>query len=197
MGALAGLLGVADAQAAAAVGQAAPAWEGLDTEGRSVSAQAFARQITVLEWVNPGCPYVRRHYGAGNMQATQRDASAQGVAWIAVNSTAEDAADAISGPQMARWMREQSAAATATVMDTDGRIGRMFGARTTPHLYIIDRSGRLVYAGAIDDQPRARGEDIAKARNHVRAALADLAAGRPVAVPATQPYGCTVKYAAG
>jgi peroxiredoxin len=183
------------ALAAAAVGAPAPAFVAKDTSGATVSLAKLRGKTVVLEWVNPGCPYVRKHYGAANMQATQRAATGQGVVWLAVNSTATDATDYLPPERLAAWMKEQQAAATATLMDADGRIGRSYGARTTPHLYVIDPKGTLVYAGAIDNKPTANASDIPGAINHVQQALADLQAGKPVSVAATQPYGCTVKYA--
>lgn len=182
------------AHAAAALGQPAPGFTTTDTSGRSVSLADFRGKTVVLEWVNPGCPYVRKHYGAANMQATQKGAVDGGVVWLAVNSTARDATDYLAPDRMAAWMKEQKAHATATLMDPDGTLGRAYGARTTPHLYIIDARGALAYAGAIDNRPTARAADIAGATNHVAQALADLRAGKPVGVASTQPYGCSVKY---
>ncbi len=184
------------AWAAAALGQTAPAFTATDVAGKRVTLSELRGKTVVLEWVNPGCPYVRKHYGAANMQATQRAAVDKGVVWLAVNSTASEATDYLPPEKMAAWMREQKAAATATLMDTDGQIGRAYGARTTPHLYVIDTKGTLVYAGAIDSKPTARAADIATATNHVNQALGETLAGKPVSVPATQPYGCTVKYSA-
>lgn len=183
------------AMASASIGAPAPAFAAKDTSGATVSLANLRGKTVVLEWVNPGCPYVRKHYGAANMQATQRAATGQGVVWLAINSTATDATDYLPPERMGAWMKEQKAAASATLMDADGRIGRSYGARTTPHLYVIDPKGVLVYAGAIDNKPTSRASDIPGAINHVQQALADLQAGKPVSVPATQPYGCTVKYA--
>jgi peroxiredoxin len=182
------------AGAAAAVGQPAPAFTAVDTAGRTVSLADFKGRHVVLEWVNPGCPYVRRHYDSASMQATQKDATAKGVVWLAVNSTAEDAGDYLKPAALAQWMQAQQAAATATLMDADGRVGRAYGARTTPHMYVIDPAGTLIYAGAIDDRPRASLAETPQASNHVRAALAESLAGKAVSTPSTQPYGCSVKY---
>ena len=184
------------AVASVATGAQAPAFSVQDGEGRTRTLAEFSGRTVVLEWTNFGCPYVRKHYGAANMQATQKAAVDKGVVWLAVNSTASDATDYLTPDKMGSWMREQKAAATATLMDTEGRLGRAYGARTTPHLYVIDTRGTLVYAGAIDSRPTARASDIPGATNHVNQALGELLAGKPVSVPATQPYGCTVKYAA-
>jgi hypothetical protein len=183
------------AHATATVGAPAPAFTARDASGKTVSLADFRGRTVVLEWVNPGCPYVRKHYSVGNMQATQKGAVDRGVVWLSVNSTSREARDYLAPDAMAGWMREQKAAATVTLMDTDGSVGRAFGARTTPHLYIVDARGMLAYAGAIDSRPTARSSDIPGATNHVNQALAELLAGKPVSVPSTQPYGCTVKYA--
>jgi peroxiredoxin len=178
----------------ATVGQPAPAFTATDATGKSVSLTDFKGKHVVLEWVNPGCPYVVKHYSGGNMQGTQREATAKGVVWLSVNSTAADARDFLKPAEMAAWMQQQKAAATATLMDADGKVGRAYGARTTPHMYIIDPAGKLVYAGAIDSIPSGRVADIANATNHVKVALAESLAGKPVSTPVTRPYGCSVKY---
>lgn len=178
----------------ATVGQPAPAFSATDTTGRTVQLADFKGKHVVLEWVNPGCPYVRKHYGAKNMQATQKGAVDAGAVWLAVNSTAEDHGDYLPPAQLTAWMKDQGAAATATLMDADGKVGRAYGARTTPHMYVIDPQGTLVYAGAIDSKPTANPADIPGATNHVKVALAESMAGKPVTTPATRAYGCTVKY---
>ena len=193
--ALALTLAARGAFAAAAIGQPAPAFSAVDTSGRTVSLADFKGRHVVLEWVNPGCPFVQKHYGAGHMQATQRGAAAQGVVWLAVNSTAPDAGDHLRPADMAAWMRSQKAAATATLMDSSGQVGRAYGARTTPHLFVIDAQGVLVYAGAIDSKPTADPADIPRATQHVKAALRESLAGKPVTVASTRPYGCSIKYA--
>ncbi len=182
--------------AAATIGQPAPAFNATDTGGKTVALADYRGKTVVLEWVNPGCPYVRKHYGAANMQATQKAAADKGVVWLAVNSTATDASDYLPPVKMGAWMKDQKAAATATLMDADGKVGRLYGARTTPHLYVINAQGTLVYAGAIDSKPTARVADIAGATNHVAQTLGEVLAGKPVTVPATQPYGCSIKYSA-
>lgn len=148
----------------------------------------------VLEWVNPGCPYVQKHYNAANMQATQKEATGEGVVWLAVNSTAANASDYKAPAELATWMKQHDAAATATLMDADGKVGRAYGARTTPHMYVIDPAGKLIYAGAIDSKATARADDIKVATNYVRQALGEALGGKPVSVSVTQAYGCSVKY---
>lgn len=187
-------LAAAGAWANATVGQPAPAFAATDTNGKAVSLADFKGKHVVLEWVNPGCPFVVKHYSSANMQGTQKEATAKGVVWLAVSSTAPDASDYRKPADLAKWMQEQKAAATATLMDDDGKVGKAYGARTTPHMYIIDPAGKLVYAGGIDNKPSANVADIATATNHVKAALAETLAGKPVSVASTRPYGCSVKY---
>ena len=193
----AALLGTATvtALAAATVGQPAPAFTATDVTGKTVSLADFKGKHLVLEWTNPGCPYVQKHYGAGNMQATQKAAVDQGVVWLTINTTARDHGDYKPPAEMAAWMKAQKAAATATLMDVEGTVGRAYGARTTPHMYVVNPAGTLVYAGAIDSKPTANPADIATATNHVKQALAESLAGKPVTVASTRAYGCTVKYA--
>lgn len=186
-------------QAAAAteaqVGRAAPAFSAVDTSGRTVSLADFKGKVVVLEWVNPGCPFVQKHYDSGNMPATQKSAAAQGVVWLAVNSTAADASDYRRPADLAAWMQGKGAQPAATLMDADGKVGRAYGARTTPHMYIVDPKGTLVYAGAIDSRPTANPADIAGATNYAKQALGEVLAGQPITKPASAPYGCSVKYA--
>ena len=191
LGALTSLAG-----ATATVGQPAPAFTVKDTSGKPVSLADFKGRTVVLEWVNPGCPYVQKHYSSANMQGTQRDAATKGAVWLSVNSTAQDHGDYKPPAAMAQWMQQQKAAATATLMDSDGKAGRAYGARTTPHLYIVDGSGTLVYAGAIDNKPSANPADVTTATNHVKVALGELQAGKVISLFSTRLYGCLVKYLA-
>jgi peroxiredoxin len=179
------------------VGQAAPAFSGIDSSGKTVSLGDFKGKTVVLEWVNPSCPYVRKHYDSANMQSTQKGATAQGVVWLSVNSTHPGHGEHRKPAEMAAWTKQQGATPTHTLMDGNGAIGRAYGARTTPHLYIVDAQGKLAYAGGIDDKPSAHPADVKTAKNFVNAALADLAAGRPVAQASTRAYGCSVKYGDG
>ncbi|MDP2095608.1 MAG: redoxin domain-containing protein, partial [Hydrogenophaga sp.] len=155
---------------AASVGQPAPDFTLSDTAGKPVKLSQYKGKPVVLEWNNPGCPFVRKHY-QGNMQALQKEFTAQGVVWLAVNSTRDDSADHLSPAQLARWMTEQKANPTATLMDEDGTVGMAYGARVTPHMYVVNPQGVLVYAGAIDSIPSARVADIEKATNFVRQGL--------------------------
>lgn len=181
---------------AAAVGQTAPDFSLPDTAGRPVRLSDFRGRHVVLEWHNPGCPFVRKHY-QGNMQALQKAAREQGLAWLTINSTEEASADYLSPAELGAWMAQHQALPTATLMDPQGRVGRAYAARVTPHLYIVDPQGLLAYAGGIDSIASARVEDIAQASNYLRLALADIAAGRPLSTRTSRPYGCSIKYAAG
>ena len=188
-------LAAGTALAVASVGQPAPAFSATDLNGKTVSLADFKGKHVVLEWVNPGCPYVVKHYGSANMQGTQKEATAKGVVWLAINSTAVDHQDYRAPAALSQWMQGHKAAATATLMDVDGKVGRAYGARTTPHMYIVNPAGTLVYAGGVDNKPSSNPADIPSATNHVKVALAETLAGKPVSQPTTRPYGCSVKYA--
>ncbi|MFZ5565813.1 MAG: thioredoxin family protein [Pseudomonadota bacterium] len=179
---------------AATVGQPAPDFTLKDVNGRTVRLSDYRGRHVVLEWNNPGCPFVRKHYDSGNMQALQKEAAAKNVVWLAINSTEASHGDYLPPAQLGRWMSEQKAAPAATLMDEDGSVGRAYAARVTPHMYIVDAQGRLVYAGAIDSIPSGRAEDIRTATNYVRQGLGEALAGKPVSQSTTRPYGCTIKY---
>lgn len=193
------LLGLAAAGtlAAASVGQPAPAFTAVDTSGKTVSLSEFKGRHVVLEWTNPGCPFVQKHYDSANMQATQKAATAKGVVWLTINSTNPDASDYLAPGAMAGWMQQQKAAASATLMDADGKVGRAYGARATPHMYIVDPAGTLVYAGAIDSRASANPAHVKDATNYVAKALGEALAGKPVSTASTQAYGCSIKYGNG
>jgi thioredoxin-related protein len=184
----------AQATATATVGQAAPNFSAKDVNGKTVSLADFKGKTVVLEWVNPGCPYVRKHYDGGNMQGTQQEALAKNVVWLAINSTGNDHPDYLKPADLAKWMKDKKAPATYTLMDEDGKIGKAYGARTTPHLYIVDGKGMLIYAGGIDSIPTASASDIPKATNYVKVSLGEIASGKPVSNNVTRAYGCSVKY---
>lgn len=183
------------AVASVATGAPAPAFSVQDADGRTRTLSEFAGRTVVLEWTNNGCPYVRKHYDAGNMQALQREAAAQGIVWLQVISSAPGEQGFLDGAGARARVQADNAAPAATLLDPDGTMGRAYGARTTPHMYIISGEGRVLYQGAIDDRPSARPASLEGANNYVRAALADIAAGRPVQTAETTPYGCSVKYA--
>jgi cytochrome oxidase Cu insertion factor (SCO1/SenC/PrrC family) len=184
----------APAYSAAVVGQKAPEFTAKDATGKTVNLADFKGKTVVLEWVNPGCPYVRKHYGAGNMQSIQKDAADKGVVWLAINSTDTAHPDYLAPAALQSWMTEQKAAATHTVMDESGTIGQQYAARTTPHMYIINAQGNLIYAGGIDSIASANPADIKTATNYVKQSLGEVAAGKPISSANTKPYGCSVKY---
>jgi len=185
------------AAAQAVIGQPAPAFSAVDANGKTVSLADFKGKHVVLEWVNPGCPYVQKHYNSGNMPATQKAAIDKGVAWLAVSSTAKDAGDYRAPKDLVGWIQGKGGAPSATLMDDSGKIGRAYGARTTPHMYLIDPQGKLLYAGAIDSKPTSNPADIASATNYVNQAVGEVLAGKPVSQPTTRAYGCSIKYADG
>jgi len=183
-----------NAFAAPAVGQQAPDFVAVDTSGAKHKLSDFAGKFVVLEWTNPGCPFVRKHYGSGNMPATQKAATDKGVVWLAINSTERAASDYLKADALDAWMKSQKATPTAVLMDEDGVIGQVYGARTTPHIFIIDPKGMLVYAGGIDSIASARADDIKTATNYVNQALGEVLGGKPVSTASTRPYGCSIKY---
>jgi peroxiredoxin len=180
--------------AGAAVDESAPAFSAPDASGRTRSLDEFAGKFVALEWVNPDCPFVRKHYDSGNMQRLQRTYTGQGVVWLSVNSSAPGKQGHLTGATARAFVQQRGAAPTAVLLDPDGTVGRAYGAKTTPHMFVIDPQGVLIYAGAIDDVPSAEPADVTRATNYVQAALDAALAGQPVATPRSQPYGCSVKY---
>lgn len=193
-----GLVMLAIAVPAAAdvpIGAPAPDFTLPDASGKPVSLAAFKGKTVVLEWNNPGCPFVQKHYHSGNMQKTQAAAEKQGVVWLTINSGAPGMQGHMNGPEAAAFVKSQKASPDAYLLDPSGKVGHLYAAKTTPHMYVIDPAGRLVYQGGIDDKPTANPADIATAKNMVLAALGDMKAGRKVAVTESRAYGCSVKYA--
>jgi len=188
------LSAAASAHAQAVVGQPAPAFSVSDAGGRSRSLAEFQGKVVVLEWWNPECPFVGKHYGSGNMQRLQKEWTAKGVVWLTVNSSAAGQQGHVDGARAMSLMGEQRGGSTAVLLDADGAVGRAYGAKTTPHLFVVDPKGVVVYAGGIDDKPSTDQADVATAKNYVAAALAEVTAGKPVTVATSQPYGCGVKY---
>lgn len=166
-----------------------------DMTGKTVKLSDYRGKTVVLEWNNPGCPFVQKHYNSGNMQKTQGAARADGVVWLTINSGAPGKQGHMTPAEAQAFVAKAQAQPTDYLLDPKGVVGKGYGAKTTPHLYIIDGAGTLVYQGGIDDKPTADAGDIAGARNHVLAALTEIKAGKPVSVAETRPYGCSVKYA--
>lgn len=179
---------------AATPGQNAPEISLPATDGKPAKLSEHKGKWVVLEWVNPGCPYVRKHYDTKNMQALQKTYGAKDVVWLAVNSTNPGHADYLKPAAMGEWMKAQGGTPRVTMMDEKGVAGRAYGARTTPQMFIIDPKGQVVYNGAIDDKRSANPEDVKTAKNFLKAGMDEALAGKPVSVASTTPYGCTVKY---
>jgi peroxiredoxin len=177
------------------IGQPAPEFTGRDTTGNDRKLSTYQGKVVVLEWTSGECPYVKKHYDSGNMQKTQELAAQQGAIWLRLISSGPGMPGHVSAVDADRFVAEKHAVATATILDESGEIGHLYGAMTTPHMFVIDKNGILVYAGAIDDKPTTAQEDLATAKNYVKTVLNDLAAGRPVSVAETKPYGCAIKYA--
>jgi len=192
--ALAFLMSVALPALAVNVGQPAPDFTLSDLSGKPVKLSDLKGKFVVLEWVNPECPYVQKHYNSANMQTLQKEFGAKQVAWLAINSTREGHAEFKSPQQMAGWMKEKGGAPAATLLDRDSKVGKLYGAVTTPHMYVIDPKGTLVYVGAIDDKRSTNPADVKTAKNYVRVALGESMAGKAVSTASTSPYGCSVKY---
>jgi len=166
-----------------------------DINGKTIQLSQFRGKTVVLEWHNPGCPFVSKHYGSGNMQATQKAARQQGAVWLTINSGAKGKQGHMTGAEAKSLIATQNIQSTHYLFDAKGLVGKAYGAKTTPHMYIIDSTGTLVYQGGIDDKPTANPADIKNARNHVLAALSEIKSGDKVSVAQARPYGCSVKYA--
>lgn len=182
------------ATADAVVGQPAPAFTLTGTDGRPHSLAEYAGKYVVLEWLNHDCPFVRKHYGGGNMQKLQKKWTGQDVVWLSINSSAPGKQGNYPPEEANELTKDKGAAPTAVLLDPDGAVGRAYGAKTTPHMFVIDPKGVLLYAGGIDDKPSTDPADVGQARNHVDHALTEAVAGRPVTVATSTPYGCSVKY---
>ena len=180
--------------AAPQIGRPAPNFKLNDVNGKVVNLSDFKGKTVVLEWNNPECPFVKKHYDSGNMQKTQAAARADGVVWLSINSGAPGKQGYMSGAEAKAVIAEQKARPSAYLLDPKGTVGKGYDAKTTPHMYVINKAGTLVYAGGIDDKPTKDKEDIKSARNHVLGALSELKAGKPVSVATSRPYGCAVKY---
>ncbi len=182
------------AQAAPAIGAAAPTFTGTDSNGAAITLAQFAGSPVILEWTNDGCPYVRKWYGSGAMQDLQRQAAAMGAIWLSVISSPPGEQGFAEGPQANELTLTRNAAPAHVLLDPDQKLARLYGAMVTPHMFIVDATGKLAYMGGADSIPSARPEDIPRATPYVRDALTALAANQPIATPVTRPYGCVVKY---
>ena len=185
----------APATASPQVGKTAPDFTGVDSNGARVALSDLRGKLVVLEWTNHGCPYVSKHYGAGNMQKTQKAARAKGAVWLSIISSAPGRQGHVDGAAANRLTETRGAAPSHVILDPKGTIGRKYEATNTPHMFIVGKDGALLYMGAIDSIRTANPADIPRARNYVTAALNEIAAGRKVSEPVTRQYGCSVKYA--
>lgn len=188
------MFGPSTARAAADPGQAAPDFRATDLLGKTVSITGLKGRWVALEWTNPECPFVQKHYNSGNMQSTQQQASAANVVWVQINSTTPKHSDYKSPEQMAAWNKNMKAVVSHAVLDPQGIIGRAYGAKTTPQMVLINPDGRVVYHGAIDSIRSANPADIPKATNYMRDAMTEALTGKTVRTPSSTPYGCSVKY---
>jgi peroxiredoxin len=172
----------------------APAFMATDSHGQAQSLSQYRGKYVVLEWHNQGCPYTRKHYVSGNMQNLQKEWTVKGVVWFTVISSAPGQQGYVTAAQENAYVDKMHAAPTAVLLDPEGKIGRLYDAKTTPQMIVIDPAGKVIYDGAIDNKPTPDVEDIRGADNYVNDALSAAMAGKPIATPFTRPYGCSVKY---
>lgn len=180
--------------AAPEVGQPAPAFTLTDSNGQSHNLADFKGKFVVLEWLNHGCPFVKKHYDSNNMQKLQKEYTSKDVVWLSIVSSAPGKQGHMSPAETNQAKEEKGSAATAVLLDEDGTVGQLYGAKVTPELYVINPEGNLIYAGAIDDKKSVDPADVEGAANYVKRALDEALAGQPVSTPKTEPYGCSVKY---
>jgi peroxiredoxin len=177
------------------VGQPAPAFSVKDTNGKTVSLADLKGKTVVLEWSNHECPFVKKHYTGNNMQALQKKWTGQNVVWLTIVSSPVGEQGYVDAAEANKLTTERGAAPSAVLLDPKSQIARAYGAQVTPHMYVIDKTGKLAYAGGIDDKPSTRIDDLKGAKNFVDSALTELAQGKAVSATTARPYGCTVKYA--
>lgn len=182
------------ARAAPEIGNPAPEFMANDVDGHHVMLSSLKGKTIVLEWSNPDCPFVHKQYDTGNMQAVQKEATKDNVIWITIDSSAKGKEGNYPAPELKKIYADQKANFSHLIIDESGEIGKLYAAKTTPHMFVINEKGVLVYAGAIDDKSGFEKEEVKTAKNYILAALNDLKAGRPVAISSTKPYGCSVKY---
>lgn len=176
------------------VGSIAPDFSLSGSDGKTWKLSEQKGKVVVLEWFNEGCPFVKKHYASGNMQTLQKTTTSRGVVWFTVLSSAPGKQGYVPGAQLAKDMMRLKAIPTAALSDPSGQVGKLFGAKTTPHMFVIDPQGKLVYDGAMDDNSSADPATIPNSKNYVREAIEAVLAGKPVPQPVTKPYGCSVKY---
>lgn len=180
--------------ATASIGEVTPNWTLTDSNGETRSIEQYRGKFVVLEWTNKDCPFVKKHYGSGNMQSTQEKAKEMGAVWLSVVSSAPGNQGYMEPAQINSYRKEMNVKSTATLIDADGKVGHIYEAKSTPQIAIIDPKGVLIYNGAIDNQPTPDPASVKGAKNYALAALKEAMAGKPVTVASTRPYGCSVKY---
>jgi len=191
---IAGVFMTVTAYASPEIGRPAPDFSAVDSNGKPVKLSDYRGKIVVLEWTNDGCPFVQKHYNSGNMQSLQKDETAKGIVWLSIISSAPGQQGYVDGAGANALTKSRDAAPSAVLLDPEGKVGHLYDAKTTPHLFIVNTDGTLVYMGGIDDKPTTNLADVKTAKNYVRAALDEVAAGKPVEQAITRPYGCSVKY---
>lgn len=190
-----GMLSLAlTASAAVTPGQIAPDFQGKDSNGKTQNLAQYKGKFVVLEWANQGCPYEKKHYESGNMERLQKEWTSKGVVWLSVISSAPGQQGYVSGAEENAYLSKMHASPSAAILDASGSIGRLYGAKTTPHMFVIAPDGKLIYQGALDDQPSTDPASLKGAKNYVSEALTQAIAGKQVATPVTKSYGCSVKY---
>ena len=177
-----------------ATGAAAPDFSVTDSKGKTQSVSQYKGKTVVLEWFNPGCPFVVKHYGSGNMQKLQEEFTGKGVVWLTIDSSAPGKEGHLTAEQAEKQITEWKMKSSALLLDPDGKAGQTYGAKNTPHMFIISPEGKVIYQGAIDSKPSPKPEDIASSTNYVKVALDESMGGKPVSNASTKPYGCSVKY---
>jgi peroxiredoxin len=180
--------------AAAKIGEPAPDFTLPGADGKSHSLSAYKGKYVVLEWTNHECPFVKKHYGSGNMQSQQKELTGKGAVWLSIVSSAQGKQGYVDAAQATELTKSRGAAPTAVLLDASGDVGRKYGAKTTPHMFVVAPDGKLIYMGGIDSIPSADADDIARATPYVKVALGEAMAGKPVTNASTKPYGCSVKY---
>jgi peroxiredoxin len=176
------------------IGTAAPSFSAPDSKGKTQSLADFKGKYVVLEWFNPDCPFVKKHYESGNMQKLQKEYTGKGVVWLSVDSSAAGKEGNLTPDQANKKLADWKSHSTALLLDNDGKVGQAYGAKNTPHMFVINPDGKLIYEGAIDSKASPDQADIASSTNYVKAALDDSMSGKAVGTPTTRPYGCGVKY---
>jgi peroxiredoxin len=176
------------------VGEPAPDFTATDTTGKVHKLSEYQGKFVVLEWTNRGCPYTQKHYNSGNMQRLQREWTSRGVVWLTVISSAPGKQGYVTASEENAYLKQANAAPTAVLLDPAGTLGHLYDAKTTPHIFIINPTGELIYNGAIDDRPTTDVSDVNGAKNYVSLALEEARSGKPVGTPTSRPYGCSVKY---